>query len=135
MFEAKVYRISVSTLGAILEENHIVKETILAWNNERAEETGKLFLTLSDGVSTTPDFYVLIIDSFIDTNKVYKIIASGMPVVLLFSKYHDPKNSIQTELNAVEAYRAKIHDRCACFEYDNKESLMNTVKVVLNGYK
>ena len=75
MFEAKVYRIAVTSLGAVLEEEHLAKETIHAWNNQRAESTGKLFLTQSAGTNVTPDLYVVIIDSFLDTPKVDSILA------------------------------------------------------------
>ena len=102
MFEAKVYRVVVSTLGAIIEEDHIAKETIQAWNNDRAEKAGKLFLAILEGAEATPDLYVVIIDSYVDVAKVEKIVATSCPSIFFFSQYHDPKNSMQAEVDAVE---------------------------------
>lgn len=117
MFEAKVYRVAVSTLGAILEEDHIAKETIQAWNNERAEKSGKLFLTLPVGESVTPDLYVIIIDSYVDAAKVEKIVATGCPIVFFFSQYHNPKNSIQAEVDAVAAFKELLKGKYRCVDY------------------
>ena len=117
MFEAKVYRVVVSTLGAILEEDHIAKETIQAWNNDRAEKAGKLFLTISEGAATTPDLYVVIIDSYVDTAKVEKIVATRRPIVFFFSQYHNPKNSMQVEVDAVAAFKEQIKGKYRCVDY------------------
>lgn len=133
MFEAKVYRVVLSSLGAILAEEYLAKETIQKWNNERAEETGKLFLILPDGTSTTPDFYVVIIDSFIDPAKVNMIIAMGLPVLLFFSKYHDPKNSMRTELDAIDAYRSIVQKQCKCLDYEGLKSFSKVLLSSLNS--
>ena len=117
MFEAKVYRVAVSTLGAILEEDHIAKETIQAWNNDRAEKAGKLFLTLTVGESATPDLYVVIIDSYVDTAKVERIVASRSPIVFFFSQYHDPKNSMQAEVDAVATFKEQLKGKYRCVDY------------------
>lgn len=56
MFEAKVYKITVLSLSGIMEEVYAAKQTILQWNQECAEQTGKLFLTVDD--SQTADVIV-----------------------------------------------------------------------------
>lgn len=117
MFEAKVYRIAVSMLGAILEEEHVAKETIQAWNNERAEKAGKLFLAVPVGESVTPDLYVVVIDSYVDTAKVDKIVASGCPIVFFFSQYHNPENSMKVEIDAVEAFKNQMKGKYCCVDY------------------
>lgn len=131
MFEAKVYRVAVSTLGAILEEDHIAKETIQAWNNDRAEKAEKLFLTISEGAATTPDLYVVIIDSYVDTTKVEKIVATGCPIVFFFSQYHDPNNSMQVEVDAVEAFKERMKGKYRCVDYRTArefgEALLSTL--------
>ena len=127
MFKANVYRIAIHSLGAILEEEHLAQMTIDKWNEEKAEDKGKLYLQTPSS-NLAPDVHVVIIDSFVDTAKLDKIIATGKPVVLLFSKHHDPKNSMQTELDAIKAYRETIQDKCTCFDYESKadfESLIN----------
>ena len=117
MFEAKVYRIAVSTLGAILQEEHIAIDTIQKWNAERAEEAGKLLLSVPEDASVAPDLYVVIVDSYVDATKVDKIIATGKPIVFFFSKYHDPKNSIQAEIDATVTYRTSVQGDYLCLDY------------------
>lgn len=134
MFEAKVYRVAVSTLGAILEEDHIAKDTIQAWNNERAEKAGKLFLTLPSGESVTPDLYVIIIDSYVDTAKVERIVATGCPIVFFFSQYHDPKNSMQAEVDAVAAFKGQMIGKYRCVDYRTAREFGEALRVELDEF-
>lgn len=120
MFKAEVCTIAIHSLGAILEEEHLAQMTIDKWNKENAEEQGKLFLQVQANCAIVPDVKVIIIDSYIDASKVDKIITTGKTTVLLFSTYHDPKNSTQTELDAIKAYREKINGTVICHDYDNK---------------
>ena len=131
MFKADVYTIAIHSLGAILEEEHLAQITIDKWNMENAEEQGKLFLQVPANSTVSPDVNVVIIDSYLDAAKVDKIIAAGKTTVLLFSKYHDPKNSMQTELNAIKAYREKIPGTCICLDYDNKAAFANILITAL----
>ena len=134
MFEAKVYRVAVSTLGAILEEDHIAKEAIQAWNNDRAEKAGKLFLTLPVGESVMPDLYVVIIDSYVDNAKVEKIVATGCPIVFFFSQYHDPKNSIQVEVDAVEAFKERMKGKYRCVDYNAAREFGQVLNSILEEF-
>lgn len=120
MFKAEVCTIAIHLLGAILEEEHLAQMTIDKWNKENAEDKGKLFLQVQANSAIIPDVHVVIVDSFIDAAKLDKIIATGKATVLLFSTYHDPKNSMQTELDAIKAYREQIPGTCICHDYDNK---------------
>lgn len=117
MFEAKVYRIAVSTLGAILQEEHIAKESIQKWNVERAEKAGKIFLSVPEDAPVTPDLYVVIIDSYVDATKVDETIAKGKPIAFFFSQYHDPKNSMQVEIDKVDAFKETVKDKHCCVDY------------------
>ena len=132
MFKADVYRIAIHSLGAILEEEHLAQMTINKWNEDYAEDKGKLFLQVPANSTNGPDVNVVIVDSFIDATKVDRIIAIGKPVVVLFSKYHDPKNSMQTELDAIAVYRKKIQDYCLCFDYENKAEFTKVLLSAIN---
>lgn len=118
MFTSQVYKIAITSLGAILEEEHIAYEVINEWNIKRAEETKKVFLTVPNDATDTPDLYCVIVDSYVDEAKVNQMIETGKPVLVLFSKYHDPKNSIQTEIDKVQLFRANIQGSCICVDYD-----------------
>ena len=117
MFEAKVYHIAVSTLGTILQEEYIAKETIQKWNTECAEKAGKLFLYVPEESRSIPDLYIVIINSYVETAKVEKLIATGRSVMLFFSKYHDPRYSIQAEIDKVDAFKETVKNKCICVDY------------------
>lgn len=133
MFNAKVYRVLVTSLGAILEEEHIAHEVITEWNIKRAEETKKVFLTVPNDATDSPDLYCVIVDSYVDEAKVNQMIETGKPVLVLFSKYHDPKNSIQTELEQVAAFRKTIQGKCICLDYEGKTSFIEALKKELDN--
>ena len=105
--------------------------TIDKWNEENAEKKGKLYLQTPSNSNLTPDLHVIVIDSFIDAAKVDKIIAAGETTILLFSKYHDPKNSMQTELDAIEVYRDKVKLKCTCLNYQGKSDFVDVFARVL----
>lgn len=132
MFEAKVYRIAVSTLGAILQEEHLAKETIQKWNAECAEKTGKLFLSVPEGAPVTPDLYLVIIDSYVDATKVQEIIAKGKPIAFFFNKYHDPRNSIQAEVDKVETFKDTVKDKYCCVDYNAPQEFVSAFDSLLN---
>ena len=74
-------------------------------------------MTISGGAATTPDLYVVIIDSYVDVAKVEKIVATGRPIVFFFSQYHDPKNSMQAEVDAVAAFKEQLKGKYRCVDY------------------
>lgn len=120
MFKADVYAIAIHSLGAILEEEYLAQITVDKWNKENAEEKGKIFLQVQASGVIIPDVNIVLINSYVDAAKVDKIIAEGEKLVLLFSKHHDPRNSMQTELDAIKAYREKVQGTCRCLDYENK---------------
>ena len=131
MFEAKVYRIVVSTLGAILQEEHLAKETIQRWNIECAEKAGKMFLSVPEDAPVVPDLYVVIIDSYVDATKVNEIIAKGKPIVFFFNKYHDPSNSMQAEIVKVDAFKETVKEKYSCVDYNAAHEFVSVVYSVL----
>lgn len=135
MFEAKVYRIVVSTLGAILEEEHIAKETIQKWNIEHAEEAGKLFLSVPENAPVVPDLYLVVIDSYVDSTKVNEIMSKGKPIAFFFNKYHDPKNSMQAEIDNVEVFKEAMKDKYCCVDYSAARGFMSAIDSILIDFE
>ena len=94
---------------------------------------GKLFLFVPE--DSTPDLYVVIIDSYIDTTKVDKLIATGKPIAFFFSQFHDPNNSIQAEIDKVEGFKEKVKEKYCCVDYNATQEFMSTFVSVLEGYE
>lgn len=59
----------------------------------------------------------MIIDSFLDTPKVDSILAGDRPAAFFFSQYHDPSNSIKTEIDTIVAFREQMRDKYPCVDY------------------
>ena len=117
MFEAKVYRIAVTTLGAILQEEHQAREAIQRYNTQRAQASGKVLLPLAPGDAAAPDLWVVVIQSYLDPARVEPILQSQRPVAFLFSQWHDPLSSIQAEVDATVAFRARVQGSYPCVDY------------------
>ncbi len=66
MFNAKVYKISVVSLSGMMEEIYATKQTIQQWNQECADHTGKLFMTVDD--SQTEDVLIGIVGNRLEYN-------------------------------------------------------------------
>ena len=105
MYTAKVHTVSIVSPGVTIEEEYIAREILNRWNAENGKEKGKVFLPLPSDSSAETDIYVLPIDNYVDTAKASKIIATGKPVILLFSEFHDEENTIPVELKDVEALK------------------------------
>lgn len=105
MYTAKVHTVSIVSPGVTIEEEYIAREILNRWNAENGKEKGKVFLPLPSDSTAEPDIYVLPIDNYVDTAKASKIIATGKPVILLFSEFHDEENTIPVELKDVEALK------------------------------
>lgn len=104
MYSAPINTASIVSPGVTIEE-HIARETINRWNAENGKEKGKVFLPLPLDSTAEPDIYILPIDNYVDTAKAKTIIATGRPVILLFSEYHNDENTIPAELKDVEALK------------------------------
>ena len=105
MYTATIHTVSIVSPGVTIEEEHIARETLNRWNAENGKEKGKVFLPLPSDSTAEPDIYVLPIDNYVDTAKAKTIIATGKPVILLFSEYHNEENTIPAELKDVEALK------------------------------
>ncbi len=55
-----------------------------------------------------------------DEQKVEAAIQTGAKVVLFFSSHHDEKNTIESEVKAIESFRSGLKDRCVCGEFESK---------------
>ena len=119
MYTATIHTVSIVSPGVTIEEEHIARETLNRWNAENGKEKGKIFLPLPSDSNAAPDIYVLPIENYVDTTKANTIIATGKPVILLFSEFHDEENTIPAELKDVEALK--------------KEKATNCVKATFNG--
>lgn len=118
-----------------MEEEHVAHEVINEWNVKRGEETKKVFLAVPNDATDTPDLYCVIVDSYVDEAKVNQLIETDKPVVVLFSKYHDPKNSMLTELEQIAAFRETVQVKCSCVDYNGKASFIEALKKELDSYK
>ena len=120
MFNAKVYTVSIPSSGVALEEEHIAREVIARWNIEEGEKHGVVFLTIpSNYRGITPDIYIFAIDNYVDEQKVEAAIQTGAKVMLFFRSHHDEKNTIDSEVRKIEAFRENVKDKCVCVDYNN----------------
>ncbi len=126
MFNAKVYTVSIPSSGVALEEEHIAREVILRWNIEEGEKQGVAFLTIpSNYRDITPDIYIFAIDNYVDELKVVAAIQTGAKVMLFFRSHHDEKNTIDSEVRKIEAFRENVQGRCVCVDYNNNNMFEN----------
>lgn len=76
----------------------------------------------------------MIIDSFLDTPEVDSILASDRPAAFFFCQYHDPSNSIKTEIDTIVAFKEQMRDKYACVGYRTArefgDALMNELEVL-----
>lgn len=133
MYTAKVYTVSIVSPGVTIEEEHIARETLNRWNAENGKEKGKVFLPLPSDSTEEPDIYVLPIDNYVDTAKAKTIIATGKPVILLFSEYHDEDNTIPAELKDVEALKNAKAPNCVKASYNGNRYFHQVLIVTLES--
>lgn len=121
MYQSKVYTVSIPSSGVALEEKHIAREVISRWNIEEGEKHGVVFLTISNNYrGITPDIYIFVIDNYVDERKVEAAIQTGAKVMLFFNSHHDEKNTIESEVKAVEAFKKEMKSKCVCCEFSGK---------------
>ena len=132
MFNAKVFLVSIPSSGVALEEEHIAREVIARWNVEEGEKHGVAYLTVTGHCTdVTPDIYVFAIDNYLDEQKVEAAIATGAKVLLSFRSHHDEKNTMESEVKAIEVFRSKVQDKCVCIDYNSKSDFEETLTTVL----
>ena len=135
MYSAATYTVSIVSLGVTIEEEQIAMETLNRWNAENGKEKGKVFLLLPSDSTAEPDIYVLPIDNYVDTAKATKIIATGKPIILLFSEYHDEENTIPVELKDVESLKKEKATNCVKATYNGSNEFRLALISVLDSLK
>ena len=132
MFEAKVYTVSIPSSGVALEEDHIAREVIARWNVEEGEKHGVVFLSVPNNYSgKTSDIFIFSIDNYVDEQKVEAAIATGAKVMMFFRSHHDEKNTMESEVKRIEAFREKVYSKCVCVEYNNNSKFEEALKNAL----
>ena len=133
MYQSKVYTVSIPSSGVALEEEHIAREVIARWNIEEGEKHGVVFLTIpSNYRGITPDIYIFAIDNYVDEQKVEAAIQTGAKVMLFFRSHHDEKNTIESEVKKIEAFRENVKDKCVCTEYNNNSGFEEALQIQLD---
>lgn len=134
MYSAPIHTVSIVSPGVTIEEEHIARETINRWNAENGKEKGKVFLPLPLDSTAEPDIYILPIDNYVDTAKAKTIIATGRPVILLFSEYHNDENTIPAELKDVEALKnAKASNTITATYKGSKDFQQALIAIIEQG--
>lgn len=60
-------------------------------------------------------------------------IATGAKVILFFSSNHDEKNTIQSEVKRIDAFRKRIIEECVSLDYnDNRKFEEVLIKAMLS---
>lgn len=134
MYSASIHTVSIVSPGVTIEEEHIARETLNRWNAENGKEKGKVFLPLPLDSTAEPDIYILPIDNYVDTAKAKTIIATGRPVILLFSEYHNDENTIPAELKDVEALKnAKASNTITATYKGSKDFQQAIIAIIEQG--
>lgn len=132
MYTATIHTVSIVSPGVTIEEEHIARETLNRWNATFGKEKAKIYLPLPSDSTAEPDIYVLPIDNYVDITKAKATIATGKPVILLFSEYHDEDNTIPAELRDVEALKNEKASNCIKATYngsrDFQQALIATIE-------
>ena len=132
MFNAKVYTVSIPSSGVALEEEHIAREVISRWNIGEGEKHGEVFLTVPNNYrGITPDIFIFVIDNYVDKQKVEAAIQTGAKVMLFFNSHHDEKNTIESEVEAVEVFKTDMDSKCVCYEFSSKAKFEKAIAKAL----
>ena len=122
MFTAKVYNVMVGSLSGIMEEVFAVREVIRQWNQQHAQASCRVLLpaewTTAPAALDATDVVIALVDNWVgDTRAIDHCIAAGKHVILLFNAFADPGNTIESEHQAVAAFRERVQSHCRCLEY------------------
>ena len=135
MFIAKVYRVLVISAGNTQEEHFTALKVLEDWNANQGEKMGKVFIPVkpTNGQCPLPEVDVLIgiVGSFISDQQLFKAyVDAGKKVLLFFNTVHDASNSMQSEVQEVEAFKKQMGPLCSCLSYggtaDFADALLGT---------
>ncbi len=135
MFTSQVYTVQILCLSGIMDETHLAQEVIRKWNQENAQNDGKLFLQIPE--ASTPgeaDVIIGIVGNYIDNAKADVIEASvkvGKKVSLFFSEYQDPENTIPAELKDVEAFKNDKAANCVMESYNGSNEFRQAIAAII----
>ena len=138
MFTAQVYNVMVGSLSGIMEEEFAVKEVIRQWNRQHAQASSRLFLSLEwsaePAALDAADVVIALVDNWVgDTCAIDHCIAAGKHVILLFNSFVDPDNTIESEHQAVAAFRGRVQPHCRCLEYRGTALLRQRVEEAIEA--
>ena len=128
MFTAKVYRLMIGSLSGTMEEVYTAIEVVRKWNQQKAEASGKLYLPVEWSAKSEDlekvDVVIGLVGNWISNPAfIQKCLDAGKKVVLLFNDFQDPRNTIQSEYDAVVAFKHSMQGLCASADYRDKDSL------------
>lgn len=128
MFTAKVYCLMIGSLSGTMEEVYTATEVVRRWNQLNAEPTGKLYLPVEWSAKPEElekvDVVIGLVGNWISNPAfIQKCVDAGKKVVLLFNDFQDPRNTIQSEYDAVVAFKHRMQGQCAIADYRDKDSL------------
>ena len=135
MFTAQVYKVQIVCLSGIMEEVYTAQEMIHKYNQENAERTGKLFLPVAgDATASDADVVIGIVGNYIEKAEVIDgVVKAGKKVLLLFSKYQDPENTIPAEVMVVDVFKKEMESKCVCCVFNGKADFESAMAEVLKS--
>lgn len=119
MFTAQVYKVQIVCLSGIMEEMYVAQEVIKKYDQEKAECTGELFLPMAgDAPASDADVVIGIVGNYIEKAEIIEeAVNAGKNVMLFFSKYQAPENTIPAEGKSVEEFKQEMQSKCVCYEF------------------
>ena len=119
MFTAQVCKVQIVCLSGIMEEMYVAQEVIRKYNQENGERTGNLFLPVAmDATASDADVVIGIVGNYIEKAEVIdEAVKAGKKVLLFFSKYQDPENTIPAESKAVEEFKKDKESKYVCYDF------------------
>ncbi len=126
MFKATIYKLSVISLSGIMEETFAAKDAVRQWNLANAERSGKLFMAVEE--PQTADVLIGVVGNRVGKKEfIEKYIKGGKKVILFFTAYQDPKNTIVSEQTVVTEYMHSMQQRCYCTEFSGTAQLSQII--------
>ena len=140
MFTAKVYKVMVGSLSGAMEEVHVAKETIQKWNQQNAEHTGKVFMSIdwnsNSEAMQSADIVVAVIDNWVDNPRfVEDCVEASKQVMLLFNSLQDPANTISSEHLGVMELLNRMQEHCFCSAFNGTTDVVNVLKERLDSFE